>query len=540
VSRGLGRAGALAIAFAAAAALPLTTSIARAQSSVYVPVDDIAYSFIDALAARGELAALSMLERPYTARQIAAAVAARRQAGERGAVRGWYEALDRALRRYAPVADDTARLSVQATAGVSVSAQSSGRRELMLADATSGEYPAIFGRAQATVGPMVAAWRATADRRLRVDPDFAGSKKRWITGRVEDAYVAAQARYGEIFLGRQGRNWGPSPLVGLQLGPYAYSYDHVYARLGPERLHLSTAVARLDDDGEGPDPFSPTLVQRYLAIHRLAWRWRRLEAAVAEAVLYGGPGRGFELAFANPLNVFMLAQYNEGKGGNVSYGFDLAYRSSRGVYAGQLLYDDFQIDRCDPACNEPPSYGFSLTAEGVPLAGDYRGFASYTQVTNLAYRTPTAFERYTIDDLGIGRGFADYDEVRAGIDVGALPLRLLSGATARVYAAYRRQGEGDYRLPYPTADEFASTPTLFQGVVTRVTRVAVQGAMQPAVAVSLSADVGYNLTRNADFVAGRRRSQVEGRVRVSFEPARLLSLRSSGEGGDIQRKSPGP
>jgi hypothetical protein len=516
-----------AASLAAAVALVLAARAAAAQPSTYVPVDDPAYAFIDALAARGELRSLSVLERPYTVRAVRAAIAA---AGSRtdgaGALGRWYRALDLALRRFELPDAPPSAPALSATAGLAFTGQSAARRELMLADATSGLYPAVFGRAHGRVGPFVASWRAGADRRLHPDPDFFGSKKRWITGRVEDAYVAGQARFGEIFVGRLGRNWGPFPLVGLQLGSYAYSYDQLYGRLGTDALHLSTLVARLDDDGEGDDPFSPTLVQRYLAIHRLAARWRGFEVGAAEAVLYGGPGRGFELAFANPLNVFMLAQYNEGKGGNVSYGFDVAYRGGRGgVYAAQLLYDDFQIDSCDPACGEPPSYGFSVVAEGVPLVGEHRAFASYTQVSNLAYRTPTPFERFTVNDVGIGRGFSDYDEVRVGVDLAPLPIPLVPGATTRVYAAYRRQGEGHYHRAYPTPEEFASTPTLFQGVVTRVTRLAVQGAAQPTASLSLTGDLGYNVTRNADFVVGRRRSQVEGRIRLSFEPPRLLSLR---------------
>ena len=45
----------------------------RAQASPYVPIDDIAYKYVDALMVRGSLPALSALERPYTAGSIRAA-----------------------------------------------------------------------------------------------------------------------------------------------------------------------------------------------------------------------------------------------------------------------------------------------------------------------------------------------------------------------------------------------------------------------------------------------------------------------------------
>jgi hypothetical protein len=516
------------VAVAASAYLPPRPL--GAQGSPYVPLDDVAYAYVDALVARGWLSALSVLERPYTARQIAAALDAEAPAASGRVVAGWRRALRTSLARYVEVGGAERELRVAATVGAQFTGQSSARRELMLADSVSGGYPGLWTQAFATAGPAVGAWRVVGDGRLKPDPEFAGSKKRKITGRVEDAYVAGQWRLGEIFLGRQGRNWGPSPLVGLQLGPYAYSYDQLYGRLGPDALHLATLLARLDDTGVGPD----SLVQRYLALHRVSGRWRRLEAAVAEAVLYGGVGRGFELAYANPLNVFMLAQYNEEKAGNISYGFDLAYRTrSRGIYSGQLLYDDFQIDGCQPDCLEPPSYGVSITAEGVPLAGDQRAFASYTRVSSLAYRTPEPLETYQVFRVGIGRGFSDYDEARLGLDLALVPQ-----ATTRVYAAYRRQGEGDYRRPYPSPDQYAATPELLQGVVMRVGRVGLQASGRLGPYLTLGADVGVNRVTNEAHVQGRTRTLFEGRLGIALQPRRPLALRVPAASSHIPSAGP--
>ena len=519
-----------AVVIALAVSAWLSASTVSAQASPYVPLDDGAYAYVDALVARGWLSSLSVLERPYTAGQIVAALDAEAPRASGRVVAGWRRALRASLGRYAELAGTGTELRVTATAGAQLTGQSSARRELMLADSVSGGYPGLWTQAFATAGPAVGGWRVVGDGRLKPDPEFAGSKKRKVTGRVEDAYVAGQWRLGEIFLGRQSRNWGPSSLVGLQVGPYAYSYDQLYGRLGPDALHLATLLARLDDTGVGPD----SLVQRYLALHRVSGRWRRLEAAVAEAVLYGGVGRGFELAYANPLNVFMLAQYNEEKAGNISYGFDLAYRTrSRGIFSGQLLYDDFQIDGCEPECLEPPSYGFSVTAEGVPVAGDQRAFASYTRVSNLAYRTPEPLETYQVFRVGIGRGFSDYDEARVGLDLAVLPQ-----ATTRVYAAYRRQGEGDYRRPYPSPDEYAATPELLQGVVMRVGRLGVQASGRLGAYLTVGADFGVNRVANEVHVQGRARTRFEGRVRMAFEPRRPLALRVPAASSHIPNAGP--
>ena len=156
-----------------------------------------------------------------------------------------------------------------------------------------------------------------------------------------------------MFAGRTARSWGPAPLSGLQLANDAYSYDHLYARLGARRLQLSTVLARLDDDTLAGD----TIAHRFFAIHRLSAQVKGVDLALTESVVYGGPARGLDPAYANPLNLFQLSQYNESGNGNVSYGADLSWPTRRGVLGAQLLVDDLQIDTCDSGCNEPASWG---------------------------------------------------------------------------------------------------------------------------------------------------------------------------------------
>jgi len=49
-------------------------SAATAQASPYVPLDDVAYTYIDGLMARGAFRELSVLERPYTERALRVAI----------------------------------------------------------------------------------------------------------------------------------------------------------------------------------------------------------------------------------------------------------------------------------------------------------------------------------------------------------------------------------------------------------------------------------------------------------------------------------
>lgn len=507
------------LALAVASAVP---SAAAAQSA-YVPLDDVAYVYVDALIARGHLRQLSVLERPYTVRAIgealdADAVTARRRAGARrmmsrgaqfpSAIDGLRQRLRLAVSKYAHSAPSRAIFRAEASASLWATGETSGQRELMLGDDLD---PSVFAggaaRLLVTAGPVVGFSRTILENRLNSDPDFRGRTDRRIAGRVEDAYIAGQWRYVELFFGRVGRNRGPAQHQGLMLSNAPFTYDHLFGRLGTQRLNISTLVARLEsqrrEDGNE--------VQRYLSTHRLAGRWRGIEAAIAESFVYTGVARGFEPSLANPFTIYGLAWRNEGMEGNLLVSGELAARTRLGVLSGELMIDDIQIDRCDEICEEPASYGLTLSAEGLPLPAGQRAFASYTRVTSLTYRTPIPAERYSMFEVSLGRPFSDYDEWRIGADV------VLAGAPLRAYFTSRRQGSGDYRDLFPEQADYAAHPEIFQQPVTRIRRVGLAGGAV-AGAFDLRGDIGYNSVSAGGAMRSPAATGFEGRVRLSWNP----------------------
>src|SRR5207253_6684392 len=244
---------------------------------------------IDALMARGALRELSVLERPYPERSLSVAIDSAR-ARERGPVIASYlDELYRAVEKYAvrPGNSDSAAAETfraRGTGDVYTTAQTSGRRELMLSDRQRSVRPGGTIRTVMAGGPVAGSVRVLIDSRLNVDPEFAGRKDRKINGRTEDGYGSGQWKFAELTLGRVGRNWGPPTLGGLMLSNYAYTYDQLYGRIGTDRVHLSTVLARLDDSIPPTGPH----IERYFSIHRFAIQANNCLLAGSGRYMYSG------------------------------------------------------------------------------------------------------------------------------------------------------------------------------------------------------------------------------------------------------------
>ncbi len=487
------------------------TTTARAQRAL-LPLDDIAYTYIDALQSRGMLRELPIIERPYSVGAVRKATAAARAALRTASNARWLDAIDAAAAKYAShVSDADSAVFTASLAGYGV-AQSSGTRDLMQSNRENTLAPGFTVRALLQSGPFTGAVRVIADRRMRVDPEFLGRRDRALSARTEDGYIGVESRFATLQAGRTGRSWALPGQLGLMVSNGAYSYDHLYLRLGTDKLHLSSVIARLDD--ERLNFTTDTTAQRFFSAHRLGIRLGKLEAGISESVVYGGVGRGFQPSLANPVAPIFLTQYSDGDPINVAFGADALWRATNGaMFGAQLFLDDFQIDRCE-LCGEPPGLGLAITADGISVGGGVRAFASYTRVNSLTYRAPDRFERFTSRTVGLGQRNSDFDEGRAGIDIGpVLPAPL------RVYVAYRRQGAGDYREPFPAIDQRSSWPSLFEGVVVRTLRLAASGAVRVGSSIEITADGGVNHSTNDLRVRGATATRFEGRLRFALEPS---------------------
>ncbi|HEV7387205.1 MAG TPA: hypothetical protein VGN73_01210, partial [Gemmatimonadaceae bacterium] len=75
--------------------------VVLAQASAYVPLDDVAYMYVDALMARGQMHELAVLERPFTQRALRASIDSARGRTPSAIVSSYLDALGAAIEKYA-------------------------------------------------------------------------------------------------------------------------------------------------------------------------------------------------------------------------------------------------------------------------------------------------------------------------------------------------------------------------------------------------------------------------------------------------------
>ncbi len=174
---------------------------------------------------------------------------------------------------------------------------------------------------------------------------------------------------------------------------------------------------------------------------------------------------------------------------------------------GQAMLDDIQVDNTSVTDQKPTSYALTLGAKGALARASWSAF--YTRVANLTYRNEDDFQVPLFHGIGTGRNFADYDQ--ATLRLGAV----VAGALVAPEVTLVRQGEGDPRLAHPLPPDYATTATLFEGVVERTLRLAL-GVRWRGGPVGLVADGGAHLVRNAGHQPGVSRTRFVGSLGVEL------------------------
>lgn len=490
-----------------AAALIVVRGDAAAQASPYLHLDHPAYAEIDLLLERGVLLGLSPIVRPYLRADIARAVAAADTLRASGPERRWIGHLRRLLSRELAEPDTVAGIWA-IEAATDVTGRTHAHRDVLRPQGRRVlDWAAELDMRLALPG-VVAHSRLRHDNYYVEDPQVPAVAGNRFIERAEDAYVEVQGRYARLFIGRLNRNWAPSRVQGTLLSDYAYSFDQVALRVGSEKISVTTVAARLDD--------FPGEIRRFLALHRLDFQPSpNLALYAAEAVLYAGVGRSFELEFLNPVSFWFTENENLGtyragsRTNNVLLASGFWWRAGTGlVVYGDFTLDDVTIPRGSrPTSGEPPSYAFYVGVVLPYLGSRLVGRLSYAQVSNLSYRSVNAYEPYSFRGIGLARDFSDYDRLTMEVDwLAADRLRI----APRVELL--RRGEGDFRQPWPTS--FDGVETVLSGTVERTVRLALGGRYVGPAGLVIDWDVGQNFVTNETHQSGVSGSQFVARLVV--------------------------
>ena len=498
----------LALLFACGA-LPL---LAQAPpSNLYLPIDSWATPYVEHLIRAGVLQGLDPLTRPLRRADVARAVAAVDTTDLPAPIRSSLRLLAWELEER----PDTVRWKLEANVAAQ-GASDASRWTVRPAPAGSRMFyqGGLTGSLEFPhVGVVTSPY---FDTRLLRDSEFMGFKQRFIAGDNREAYVLGSWKYFEVFFGREARNWGPPEVDGILLSANPYPYDQLMLRLGPRRFRLEMIATQLDNL---PMSQSGLSGQRYLSLHRLVITPSdRLSFSLAEAVIYadtGGPSRSFEPWYLNVANLWLIPNSNFVGGPTKDLvavdGSWLAGRSLR--LAGQLFANDLRVDKRSPTNPEKPEeLGYTLSATGQALHGLGSWSAFYTRMDNLDYQTEKGTQyQYSIWGVGLGRDNTDYDQYTVRGNALVAP-RALVGAEV----TYIRQGQGDFRLPFPPVSALNDSLRFLTGIVERPLRVAAQANWTPVAGINLSTDIGRHFIWNANHVQGVRGDRWVWRLRAEI------------------------
>lgn len=484
----------------------------QARQAPFVPVDDPMQPFIQALLLEGVAVGENPVSWPLS----------------HATLQGWLHQNDptesewadavsqRMLDRLSGYLNESGRVHTDLRLGGRLATQD--RRDLVRYQDMDGVswQPMLLSRTWLQEGAWTVSLGFRVDRYYEVDPDGMDTAHRWLS-RAEDAYIARDGRFVDVFMGRMGRHWGAIDQPSFLISNNPRPMDHLAWRIGNERLFVSSVLAELDSftgDGRmtgtaGADSVRSGSTRRMLASHRLTFvansRWT---IGLSHATLYSGTGSGLSLKFANPFNVALWEVDNRPKNdeNNGLVGAFFSFRSSRTMANGELLFDDVDILNG----NEPASMAAHISvARQAVLPKTNLGIAA-TLVTARAFNSEQAEGRYLYLGRGIGTQNADFAQVRGHLDFLHLP-----GWLIRTGLDFLHAGEGDFRGPLPDLNE----DTIFVGTPETTIRpfVQVMGLLPRGVDVALEA--GWNNTSGAGHIENASESRLTAAFTFSYRLA---------------------
>jgi hypothetical protein len=481
------------------------------SAEVYIPRFDPVYEQIFELQARGYLRELSTTEKPYLRSEVLESVAE-----EEGKFDPESKKLADLVRERlrAPQRDESRGLSGDFNFELALRGLSRERRE------------GYFYRRDRFVGRgfknelgsrWTAGWwlskdgRWGADTRLIFDSD--GSGYPWYYGRAHNARIIGQFDHAyfflhlgrfDIVLGRQRMDWGPSPRGSLFLDGGSPPCELARLEFELKPFKLSAFATRLDDYY---DPLTGQWNNRYLSGHRLSLRpGKSWEMAVSEVVLYGGPGRLFEVYYNIPILLDYWEGYNRSLDDNIIWDMDVSHiRPGLGRFYLQVVADDIIYKG-----NGPQKLAFQIGAHLVPSRYTaWSALAEINFVDTYVFGQRKRRNAYLNWGTPIGRLDSDQLEIFAGI-YKDINTDLSAGFE------YTRREKGEYDAIDPQPGPLPKNTKFPSGTVESIDDLRVLSRLAFMDGLESRLAVGYQAIGNYDRIEGWSLDQFYATVEISY------------------------
>jgi hypothetical protein len=285
-------------------------------------------------------------------------------------------------------------------------AYSDARRDMVHPAGPDGIQPYVELGLTGVFGNVGLVSRPAIETGLPDDPDWPGRKDLDVTGRMVEAYITAQFKWVSAYFGQMDQHWGPPGRPRRAAQRFGYGRPAFAIEVGNRQLKLlgkllSSAMSRYPRPGH----------QALLLRHRLSSQLtQRLNLALWETTVLSGliapsmTGSAIRHAAAARQPVRL------GDDGNVIVGFDLQWRFLQRTTSPSRSRSTTSSTRIGVGRIARPT---ATPLPSPPLAAlpERRWRALYTQASSLAFRSSDPFENFTDAGVGIGRNFADDDQL---------------------------------------------------------------------------------------------------------------------------------
>jgi len=268
---------------------------------------------------------------------------------------------------------------------------------------------------------------ADIDSRYKYDKFYPAHRNRAMQGRIDEAYLQYDWKYGFLRLGRMNRNWGPFTDRSLVLSSYPYSYDAFEWEIHSSFFEFRHLFSAFNYKRSNWDTDNNSKINRYLTAHSLnilIGEWITL--GITETVVFTRKEGLPDLQYVNPMSIYTVTNTNQEGDGNLMLGFQWKVYpfTKRLIFKGQIALDDFQVDNEKVTDQEPAHWGcdiglFWLDPFNIPQRNLFR--AEYSKRSEWLYTVTDANgkkgERYTYLGKSLGLPLIDGDKVSLGFDI---------------------------------------------------------------------------------------------------------------------------